>query len=98
VVAWEFRVRGGCQAQYEQAYGPQGPWVQLFRTSPDFIKTDLHRDLADPGRYWTLDFWTSELAYDQFRLAHADEYHRIDAQCEQWTEGERELGRFTPVR
>jgi len=97
VVVWEFLVRPGCEARFEQAYGQHGAWVHLFRTNPNFLRTDLQRDLSQTNRYWTLDVWTSESAYNQFRVAHTADYQRIDAECESLTESERELGRFKPV-
>ena len=96
VIVWEFHVLPDSELLFEQAYGQQGPWVKLFHTNPHFIRTELQRDLADPHRYWTLDFWTSESAYNQFRTAHVADYQRIDAQCAKLTESEVELGRFTP--
>lgn len=98
VIVWEFHVLPDLGVLFERAYGPQGPWVKLFQTNPHFIRTELQRDLANPHRYWTLDYWTSESAYNQFRTAHVADYQRIDAECEQFTEAERELGRFTPIR
>jgi heme-degrading monooxygenase HmoA len=97
VVVWEFLVRPGCEARFEKAYGQEGAWVQLFRTNPHFVRTELQRDLSQRNRYWTLDFWTSEAAYNEFRVAHTSDYERIDGECERLTAAERELGRFTPV-
>jgi heme-degrading monooxygenase HmoA len=97
VVVWEFIVRAGCEERFEKAYGQEGAWVQLFRTNPNFVRTELQRDLSRTNRYWTLDFWTSEGAYNEFRVAHTVDYQRIDVQCEQLTESEVELGRFVSV-
>lgn len=97
VAVWEFHVLLGREPDFEQAYGPHGPWAKLFQTNPHFIRTDLQRDLAAPRRYWTLDYWASESAYNQFRTAHLADYERIDAECARLTESEVELGRFTSL-
>jgi quinol monooxygenase YgiN len=97
VVVWEFLVRAGREARFEEVYGPHGAWVELFRKSPAFIRTDLQRDLSQRNRYWTLDVWISEGAYNEFRVAHREDYQRIDAECEQLTDAERELGRFAGI-
>ena len=97
VVIWEFHVPRSQASRFEEAYGSNGPWARLFGTSPDFVGTDLQCDLSDPLRYWTLDYWTSESMYDEFRSTHAAEYKRIDTQCEELTAGERQLGRFRTV-
>jgi len=97
VVVWEFLVRAGSEVQFEEMYGSKGAWVELFRASPSFIRTDLQRDLSQRNRYWTLDVWRSEGAYNEFRIAHQEEYQRIDAKCERFTETERGLGRFEGI-
>jgi len=38
--------------------------------------------------------WVSKADYDRFRSDHRQEYQAIDAQCEELTEEETELGQF----
>src|SRR5215472_3020837 len=71
VVIWEFRVQPGMEADFERAYGSEGRWAQLFRTGDGFSGTELHRDVSVPGRYVTLDFWSSGEAYQRFRQRNA---------------------------
>jgi heme-degrading monooxygenase HmoA len=97
LVIWEFTVREGQEAAFEQAYGPDGDWAKLFRQDSSYLGTELVRDVKDARKYLTLDYWTSEEAYDEFRRGHAAEYKAIDARCEAMTEEEREIGRFTKV-
>jgi heme-degrading monooxygenase HmoA len=94
MIAWEFRARTGAEADFERVYGPQGLWARLFEQGEGFVGTELNRDLKDPGRYLTLDFWISKDAYDRFRDQHRADYQTIDKQCEALTEREIELGRF----
>jgi heme-degrading monooxygenase HmoA len=49
------------------------------------------------GRYLTIDRWTSEEAFHQFKKQFAKEYGEIDAQCEALTENERLVGIFQRV-
>jgi heme-degrading monooxygenase HmoA len=72
--------------------------AELFRQEAGFVATELSRDSKDPRRYLTLDFWESKLAYERFRAERAEEYTALDAQCETFTEFERELGQFERVR
>jgi heme-degrading monooxygenase HmoA len=53
--------------------------------------------LDDPGRYLTLDFWTSKEAYKEFRAKHAVEYAAIDRECEALTADESMVGEFSRV-
>jgi len=95
---WEFDVRPGQESEFGRHYGPDGTWVQLFRTSMGYLDTVLLRDLTRPGRYVTIDRWESERAYRDFRSAHEKEFTALDSRCETLTFAERELGRFEAVR
>lgn len=98
LVIWQFRVRAGMEAPFQRIYGPQGDWAQLFRTGAGYLRTELNRSLTDPQVFVTLDFWTSQHAYDRFRGESSAGYDAIDARCEALTISELELGRFAPVR
>ena len=93
-VVWEFRVRAGRQRSFEQAYGPEGDWVQLFRRSEDYLGTELIRDRGLRLRYVTLDHWNSRQAYLRFKKENRRAYQAIDAQCEALTTGEKLIGEF----
>lgn len=91
---WEFLVRPEACDDFERMYGPQGPWVELFRRSEGFLDTRLLRDRQREMRYITIDRWRNEQAYRRFRSDFADEYSRLDRQCEHLTLAESSLGEF----
>ena len=94
VALWEFEVKPGSEIEFRSAYGPAGPWLQLFRHDSSYLETRL---LYDPFRgpfYVTLDFWTSRHAYQAFQALHQSEYRQIDAICRTLTLTERKLGEF----
>jgi quinol monooxygenase YgiN len=97
LVVWEFLVRPGLEARFESVYSSSGVWAQLFAGDPNFVRTELQRDLRQPGRYLTFDLWSSEAAYDAFMQRHENEYRIIDKECEGMTESEKLIGRFAPV-
>ncbi len=96
-IVWEFHVKPEFQPQFEQVYGPQGEWAQLFRLASSYLGTELMRDESIPHRYITIDLWRSRQEYDQFRQQHTSEYRQIDQRCEQMTETEQALGTFHRV-
>ena len=95
VVIWEFQGRPGKVESFERAYGADGVWAQFFRKDEAYIGTELIRDLKAECSYPTLDFWKSPQAYAAFRTQHAAKYKTVDAECENMTESEREVGRFS---
>jgi len=94
---WEYIVREDRVAEFEHAYGGDGDWVALFRRAPGYLRTVLHRDRRDPHRYVTVDYWESAEAWEAFRTAMSAEFEVIDAQCEDYTLEEREIGVFDSI-
>lgn len=91
-IVWRFTTSD--PAAFEEHYGPNGTWAQLFRRSGNYLRTDL---LRSADAYLTLDWWTSLDAYNAFRAEHAEEYARVDATCEAVTTFEEKLGEFDAV-
>ena len=94
MVMWEFIVKPGMEARFEQAYGASGDWVRLFQTDENYRGTELNPAREGSRRYLTLDYWVSEEAYERFRQKHLAAYEAIDQRCEEMTESERRLGTF----
>lgn len=94
VIVWEFRVKSGKRREFQKVYGSDGVWARLFRRGEGHIRTDLIRDLRTPGRYMTLDFWTSREAYARFKKENRAEYRVIDERCASLMESEVKVGEF----
>lgn len=94
---WEFEVEADAEEEFRREYGPGGSWVALFRRHPGYLDTLLLHDATRPGRYLTIDRWTSAAAYAAFRARAAAEYDALDRACERLTRGERSLGVFSQL-
>ena len=94
---WEFQVKPESVSTFEETYGPDGAWAQLFRQSPDYLGTELLRGLDHPDRYLTLDHWTSRESLHRFKQDHHAAYAALDKQCESLTERETFLGDFESI-
>jgi heme-degrading monooxygenase HmoA len=97
IAVWEFQVRPESIAEFERAYGPDGPWAQLFRRSSAYLGTELLRDTDRAGRYLTIDRWASRDAFQQFKQQYAGEYAALDRALEKLTEGEALVGDFEAI-
>ena len=95
VVVWQFEIAEEKVAAFEAAYGPEGEWAQLFRTSPDYLGTELLRDAYVPGSYLTIDRWASEDAFRAFRKDHDAAYEAVDRSCDELTSRENRIGAYT---
>ena len=92
IIVWEFRPRPEKRTEFEHVYGPGGAWAQLFRQSPQYIRTELHRNPSSPGSYLKLDFWQSESSFENFKQQNAASYKTLDESCTLLSEEERLLG------
>ncbi len=97
VVIWEFQVRPEAEVEFEQVYGPDGDWAQLFRRAEGYVRSELLRDREVWGRYLTLDYWGSAAQYEAFHGTHAAEYAELDRRCEQMTLREVRVGTFSTL-
>jgi heme-degrading monooxygenase HmoA len=97
VILWQFQVKRGLEKEFEKAYGPEGAWTTLFRTSPAYRGTHLLRDSSRHGRYFTMDSWDSQLECDKFRSQNAANYADIDRECTGLTESEIDIGNFETI-
>jgi heme-degrading monooxygenase HmoA len=88
---WEFEVKSGCEELFEQAYGPEGQWVELFRRAAGYRGTRLSRELRRERVYWTLDEWETRAAYEPFLKNHASRYAEMDRNCARLTLREAHL-------
>lgn len=95
IVVWQFEIAEEKTAAFEAAYGPEGEWARLFRGSPEYHGTELLRDAYIPGTYLTIDRWTSEEAYRNFRKEHDTAYETLDRRCDALTARETRIGAYT---
>jgi heme-degrading monooxygenase HmoA len=95
VVVWQFEIAEDKVAAFEAAYGPDGAWATLFRTSPSYAGTELLHDAYIPGAYLTIDRWASEADFRAFRKQHDHDYEVLDRQCDSLTSRETRIGAYT---
>jgi heme-degrading monooxygenase HmoA len=94
LAVWEFQVRSAALGEFELIYGASGSWAGLFRKSSEYLGTELVRDPDHPGRYLTIDRWTSREAFLRFKQEHATEYAALDETCDRLTTAEKFVGSF----
>jgi heme-degrading monooxygenase HmoA len=95
VVIWQFEIAEEKIPAFEAAYGPEGTWSLLFRTSTEYLGTELLRDAYISGNYLTIDRWASEEAFREFRKDHDAGYESLDRECDALTTRETRIGAYT---
>ena len=94
VILWQFDIVEEKVAAFEASYGPKGSWAELFGRSPEYLGTELLKDAYVPGRYVTVDRWTSEDAFRIFRKDHDPDYEALDRGCDSLVASELRIGAF----
>ena len=88
---WEYDVREAASADFEQVYGADGAWAQLFSSSDGFEGTELFISVSNPGRYLTVDRFRDEASWRRFQVEHREAYLTLDGESGGLTVAEREL-------
>ncbi len=91
---WQYIVRPEFTEEFENVYGPDGPWVELFSPAGGYVRTELYRDRLDPLRYLTIDYWESVEAWETFRGQRSAEFEKLDKLCSRFTLEEKRLGQL----
>lgn len=91
VRVWEYEVPGDRAAAFAAAYGADGAWAELFGRAAGFLGTELYRDVAQAGRFLTIDRWHDEQHWRSFLHAFGSAYKSLDAQLEGLAAVERSL-------
>ena len=94
VVVWQFDIEEEKASAFVDAYGQAGSWALLFRRSPEYLGTELLRDAYVPGRFLTIDRWSSGEAFRAFRAQHDADYELLDRACDALTSTETRIGAF----
>jgi heme-degrading monooxygenase HmoA len=94
IYLWAYEVSPEAVDDFCELYGPEGPWVALFRKAPGYLDTQLLEDRSQTGRFVTIDRWESEEAFSNFRAKFGDEFDRLDQLGERLTVRETPLGGF----
>jgi heme-degrading monooxygenase HmoA len=94
ILLWEYLVKPEGVGEFLDLYGSRGEWAALFRRGEGYLHTELLRDQADPSRFVTIDYWESEVAWDEWRTQADVEYQKLDERGAGLTSVEREIGRF----
>jgi heme-degrading monooxygenase HmoA len=95
---WEFQAQAGREKEFEKIYGVEGDWVKLFRHSQAFLRTEVYRDLETSGRYVTIDYFSSQAAFQSFLKEFREKYDSLDQLGETVCASEKRIGSFGIIK
>ena len=74
-IPFSYTVAPESRAEFEAAYGPDGPWARFFRIDEHYAGTTLE-PVAD-GEYLVTDHWSSRADYEAFLERNAARYEAL---------------------
>lgn len=97
MVIWEFEVAAERREAFAAAYGPSGPWAELLARAEGFRGLELVEDPERPGRFLTLDRWSSAGDAAAFQEQFGEAYRALDRALEGLAREETRIGAFDRV-
>jgi hypothetical protein len=94
VYVWSYVVKPEHVAAFREAYGPSGAWARYFAQSDGYLGTELLESLAEPGRFVTIDTFSTPDAREALIAATRERYAALDSKWAEATESETFLGAF----
>ena len=66
-IAWQFEVKKGREAEFEELYGVEGEWTAMNRHTRSYLGSSFLRDQNRTSRYLVIEYWSEMLVYEQHR-------------------------------
>jgi hypothetical protein len=96
-ILWQFDIKPGSEADFEQFYGAGGEWTAVNRHSLSYLGSSFLRDQTRASRYVVIEYWSEMLVYEQHRTFRRDEVARLDARRTELVAAVEPLGVFTAL-
>jgi hypothetical protein len=96
-VVWQLMVDGQRDTEFERFYGADGEWTKLSRRSRSFLGSSFLKDLAAPGRYLLIEYWSEMLVYEKHVADFDDEIKALEARRGEFTTSVESLGVFSAL-
>jgi hypothetical protein len=79
-VVWQFDVHPESEEEFERLHGADGAWTALSRRSRSFLGSSFLKDLATPGRYLLLEYWSEMMVYEKHLADFSDNVEELKSQ------------------
>ena len=96
-VMWQFEVKEGRQAEFEELYGADGAWTTMNRPTRSYLGTSFLRDQNRASRYLMIEYWSEMVVYEQHRVYNSEAIASLEEQRDALVESFEPLGVFTPL-
>jgi heme-degrading monooxygenase HmoA len=96
-IMWQFTVKAGREADFEEFYGAKGEWTAVNRHTRSYVGTSFLRDQNEPSRYIVIEYWSEMLVYERHRAYRAEAIKRLEQRRAALAESVAPIGVFTAL-
>jgi len=96
-IVWQFDVKNGREAEFEQLYGADGQWTLMNRHTRSYLGSSFLRDQNQSARYMVIEYWSEMLVSEQLRAYRPDAMASFEERRAALIESIEPLGVFTAL-
>ena len=96
-IMWQFDVKDGREAAFEELYGVEGAWTALSRHSRSYLGTSFLRNQNESSRYIVIEYWSEMIVYEEHKTYRSDAIASVEEQRTALVESVTPLGIFSAL-
>jgi hypothetical protein len=96
-IVWQFDVKNGREAEFEELYGVDGEWTTLNRHTRSYLGSSFLRDQNRSSRYLVIEYWSEMLVYEQHRSYRSGAMAHLEERRATLVESVEPMGIFTAL-
>lgn len=96
-IVWQFDVKDGREASFEEFYGADGEWTSMNRHTRSYLGSSFLRDQNRASRYMVIEYWSEMLVDEQHRAYRSDAMAVLEKRRAELVERIEPLGIFTAL-
>jgi len=96
-IVWQFNVKNGREAEFEQLYGADGEWTTMNRLTRSYLGSSFLRDQSQASRYLVIEYWSEMLVAEPHKSYRPGALAEFEARRTELVESTEPLGVFTAL-
>jgi quinol monooxygenase YgiN len=96
-IVWQFDVRSGRNAEFEEFYGANGAWSSMNRHSRSYLGSSFLRDQTVSSRYLMVEYWSEMVIYERHLISQQQKIAELEALRDALVASMEPLGVFTAL-
>jgi quinol monooxygenase YgiN len=96
-IMWQFDVKKGREAEFEQLYGADGEWTAMTRNTRSYLGSSFLRDQNRSARYILIEYWSEMVVQERHRAYGSEAIASLEGRRTALVESVEPLGIFTAL-